>query len=246
MKETTLDRLALRIAIAFIWLSTGLGVLHPYYREIGRRALEPLGLPEAAMFAACVIEVFLGLRVLLLPPRLWLTGLQIAGVIGFTIVLGIEDPSLLVHPFGMLSKNVPLIALMLTAQFVETEGWSSRARWTLRAGMAFIWIWEGLMAAVFFQTQTLTDVIAQTGVPLSNPPFMLTILGLCQAAGGVAALVLRGRLLRGLLACQFLGLVVISILVTMFDPLLWWHPFGPITKNIPLLIGTALVMARES
>ncbi len=236
-----MDRLALRGAIAFIWLATGLGVLHPYYRAIGHDYLEPLGLPDAAMIAACVGEVLLGLRVLLLPPRPWLTIFQAVLVWVFTVVLGVEDPRLLVNPFGMLSKNVSLVALMVTAQFVESEGWTPRACWVLRFGMAFIWIWEGLMVSVLFPTEELFAVLAVTGVQLNDPKLLLALAGLGEAAGGIAALVLRGRILRVLLAFQWIGLIVISILATLYDPLLWWHPFGPIAKNIPLLIGTALL-----
>jgi hypothetical protein len=33
--------------------------------------------------------------------------------------------------------------------------------------------------------------------------------------------------------------------VTLYDPRLWWHPFGPITKNVPLIVGTALVIHAQ-
>jgi hypothetical protein len=39
--------------------------------------------------------------------------------------------------------------------------------------------------------------------------------------------------------------VVIGVLVTVYDAALWFHPFGPITKNVPLLAAT-LALARGS
>jgi hypothetical protein len=241
-RMSTYPTLTLRVPIAFIWLVTGLGVLHPFYREVGRDYLGRLGLPEWFMYAACVLEVLLALDVLLMPPRHWLTLGQVTLIGFYTILLACFEPPLLVNPFGVLSKNIPLIALILAAQFVESEGWSARALWTLRAGMAFIWIWEGLLPCVFFQDDMLSKALAITGLSSDNLRLLLIVMGLAQAGGGVAALLLRGRLLQLLLACQVLGLIVISVLVTIYDPLLWWHPFGPVTKNIPLILGTALAM----
>src|SRR5687767_4528876 len=109
-----MDRIALRVAVAFIWLATGLGVLQPYCQAVGVRYLEPLGLPVAVMYAACLLEIILGLLVLLDPPRRWLTGLQLLLITGFTVTLALVEPALLVHPFGVLSKNVSLAAIILT------------------------------------------------------------------------------------------------------------------------------------
>lgn len=239
-----MDRFVLRAAVAFIWLVTGLGVFHPEYRRVGRGYLDRLGLPEWLMYAACALEVALALVVLLIPPRRWLTLGQVTLIGFYTVLLGCFEPELLVSPFGVLSKNVPLAALILTAQWVENEGWTARACWTLRVGMAFIWVWEGLLACVFFQSEELRQVLAFTGLSPDNLRVLLVVMGAGQAAGGIAALVLRGRLLDLLLACQILGLVVITVLVTLYDPLLWWHPFGPLTKNVPLILGTVLAMRQ--
>jgi uncharacterized membrane protein YphA (DoxX/SURF4 family) len=93
-----MDRIVLRVAVAFIWLWTGLAVFHPYYREVGLRYLEPLGLPTWPMYAACVLEVVLGLWVLLGPTSRWLTAGQVLLIAAFTIILAIEEPRLLVNP----------------------------------------------------------------------------------------------------------------------------------------------------
>jgi hypothetical protein len=238
--RSSIASLTLRVAIAFIWLATGLGVFHPFYREVGRDYLNRLGLPEWLMYAACGMEVLLALVVLLMPLRRWLSITQVALIGCYTVLLACVEPALLVNPFGVLSKNLPLIALILAAQFVESEVWSARAVWTLRAGMAFIWIWEGLFPCVFFQDETLSNVLAFTKLSSDQLHVLLIVMGLAQAASGVAALLLRGQLLRMLLAFQLVGLIVITVLVTKYNPLLWWHPFGPVTKNVPLILGTAL------
>jgi len=240
-----MDRLTMRGAIAFIWVFTGLGVLHPFYRSVGGMYLARLSLPDGLMYAACVAEVLLGFGVLLLPPRLWMTALQLAMIAAFTLILAVTERELLVNPFGVLSKNVTLAALIVTAQLVESEGWTSQARRVLLAGLAFIWVWEGMMACVLFQGTTLLGVLAFTGLETEQLRLLLIVAGLGQALGGLALLVLRGRWLRLLLALQAVGLLIICILVTKFEPRLWFHPFGPISKNVPLIAGTLLAYFRE-
>ena len=39
-----------------------------------------------------------------------------------------------------------------------------------------------------------------------------------------------------------LGLVVIIGMVTWYDAQLWFHPFGPLTKNVSILIGTLVIL----
>src|SRR5437867_3574403 len=99
---------------AFVWLTTGLAVLHPYYREVGHQYLDRLGLPDGLMFATCAAEVLLGLRVALGRATTAVTAVQAALVAGFTAILAVLDPALLVHPDGVLTKNLPLLATIGT------------------------------------------------------------------------------------------------------------------------------------
>ena len=240
------DSRALRIGVAFVWLATGLGVLHPFFRAQGAPYLRQLGLADVWMYAACPAEVVLGLCVLLLPARGWLTAVQVAAISGFTVTLAAEDAHLLVNPFGVLSKNVSLVAFILAAWLLWREGWTKRAEWVLRCGLAFVWVWEGLFANTLFQSETLRAVIAATGLSLPNLRVLLAAAGVGEALGGVALLVLRGRLLCWLLTLQAAGLLLICVLVTNYDPVLWFHPFGPLTKNIPLIAGTLVLLRRAA
>lgn len=240
------DSLALRASVAFVWLATGLGVLHPFYREVGTRYLQPLGLPDATMVVACVAEVLLGLCVLLLPARPWLAAVQVAPIAGFTLILGIEEPRLLVDPFGVLSKNVSLVAFIVAAWLLQREGWTPRSDWILRAGLGFLWVWEGLLANTIAQSETLREVIQAGPIPLANAGPLLAAAGIGEALGGLGLLFLRGRPLRILLILQTLGLLGICALVTNYQAALWFHPFGPLTKNVPLIVATVVLLRRQN
>ena len=105
----------LKAGTAYLWLTTWLGVLHPQYRRVGHDWLARLGLPDGLMWLTCAGELALGFAILALPPKGWLMAAQVAGVTVFTVNLAALEPMLLVHPFGMLSKNYPFIALVLPA-----------------------------------------------------------------------------------------------------------------------------------
>lgn len=241
-----LDRALLRGGIASIWLLTGLLVVFAAYRATGAAYLAPLELPVWTMFVACALEVLLGLRVALGRASTWLCALQALGIVFFTAVLAWEEPRLLVHRFGVLTKNLPLLALVGTAWLVEREGWSERAKTLLRSGMAVIWITEGLFPKILFPSPDELATVHGSGLVPGDPARFLVFMGACQVASGLAALALRGRAARLVLLAQAAALVFLPLLVSWREPLLWVHPFGPMTKNLPILAGTLLAARRTT
>jgi hypothetical protein len=238
------DRRLLGVGIASIWLLTGALVVHPHFRALGASYLDRWGLPHGLMIATCAFEVFLGVWVLAGRMTRLLAGLQILLIASFTAMLAAVEPMLLVHPFGVLSKNVPIVAMIVAAALVDGEGWTPRALAVLRVGMAVIWITEGLLPKVFFQQAMELRVVAQSGLVPMDPSRFLVGMGLLQALSGVLVLVLRGFPRRALLAGQIAALVVLPLLVSWQEPLLWVHPFGPMTKSLPLIAGTVVVWRR--
>jgi hypothetical protein len=216
-------------AVAFVWLATGLAVLHPEYRRLGEADLASLGLPAAVMYATCAAEVVLGLRVALGRAATWLTLLQVATILGFTAILTASQPHLWLHPLGVLTKNLPLLVLLGTAWLVEREGWSRRAVWLLRGGLAAFWLADGVLAWLLGDS---TAVGIRRG----------WVVGVNEIVLAAAVLLLRGPVLQGLLAGYLLTLAVVTGLATVHDPLLWVHPFGPLTKTVPLAVATVVVM----
>lgn len=236
----------LKAGTASIWLTTSLGVLHPYYRAVGHEWLAKLGLPDWLMWLTCAGELGLALLILWLPPRWWLMAAQVGGVVVFSLILAVLEPMLLAHPFGVLTKNLPFVALVICTWLVSVEGWTARASWVLRVGMAVIWMTEGLIPKVLFQQPLELAVVSNSGlVPMSAPVFLMA-MGFAQLISGVLALVLSGKALRWLLMAQVAALVVLPLLVSVQDPLLWFHPFGPMTKNLPIIAGTLGVLRRCS
>ena len=232
------DARILRWAVAFVWLATGILVIVPSYREVGTRYLDRLGLPTWIMIVTCVAEVVLGLRVALGRSATWLTFLQIAMILAFSAILAVLQPILLISPYGYLSKNIPLIAMIGTAWLLEREGWTRRATWLLRAGIGIIWLTEGLLPKILFQQTEELRLVDELGLTFIDPGEFLFWLGLAQALSGFLVLTLNGPLLRAVLTCQLAALIALPILVTWPHPEHWAHPFGGLTKNMAILAGT--------
>ena len=246
MQEARRDAALLRLGVASVWLATGLLVLTPQYREVGSRYLGALGLPDALMWATCAGEVALGLWVALRTSDRWSAGLQVALVTIFTLILAFHEPMLLVSPYGVLTKNLPIVGSVLVALWLEGEGWSPRARWTLRLTMAAIWATEGLGPKILFQQAEELTIAARTGLSFGHPERLLAAIGAAQITGGLLALTLRGRPLRLVLGAQVLALIALPLVVGWMRPDLWFHPFGPLTKTIPVLAGTFVLWRRCS
>lgn len=230
--------LILRWAVAFVWLATGLLVFHPMYRAVGVAELARLGLPGWLMYATCGAEVVLGMAIVTRPPTLHMTAIQVAVVCVFSLILAVTQPMLLVNPFGMLTKNIPFCAVVVATLLVHREGWTVRARGVLRGGVAAIWITEGLLPKILFQQEVELEVVAASGLVPIDPGVFLAALGVVQVASGIAVLVLRGGALRFVLQAQLAALVLLPALVSYQMPSLLVHPFGPMTKNVPIAAGT--------
>lgn len=238
------DNLALRAAVAFVWLATALGYFSATYRDIGGDYLRELGLPTWLMPLTCAGELGLGLWVLLRPPARWLAVLQVGMMTVFTLILAVHQPMLLVSPFGMLTKNIPIVACVLAATLGAEEGWSVRVRWILRVGVALPWLTEGLVPKILFQQPIEIAVVGASPLSFGDPSTLLRGIGVLQIVSFGCALLLRGPWLRACLYVQAGALVVLPLLVSHELPLLWVHPFGPLTKNVPLFVGTLLAARR--
>jgi hypothetical protein len=208
----------LRWGVAFVWLWTGLAVFHPYYRELGTAYLAPLGLPSAVMYATCAAEVLLGLRVALGRAATWLTVLQVVMISGFTVILSVSEPALWINGMGVLIENLVLVEMIVTAWLLEREGWTRRAEHLLRFGLALFWILLGTLP--WAAGGHITMYCWNIG------------LGLLIAASA------------GALALSVLAAAWFIVLGTIYDPLSWFHPFGPMTKIVAIMIASAVATFR--
>lgn len=127
----------LRLALACMWLAPVLvtlgwpqasGVLH---------LLQRCGFPGpaamAVMLASCGLNLALGAAVLLRPaPATY--ALQMAAVLGYTVVAAVNMPELALDPCGPLVTNIPVLALLLALWCAHGRQTAQPVRGRPRAG----------------------------------------------------------------------------------------------------------------
>lgn len=103
------------VAMAVLWLVTAYVSWFAWPHAESMAWLGACGVPaawqEPMLLAASLTDALIGV-LLLLRPRRWLWSLQLALVGAYTMVLSVCLPQFWLHPFGPLSKNLPLLAVM--------------------------------------------------------------------------------------------------------------------------------------
>jgi hypothetical protein len=106
----------LRLALAVVWLVTAWVSLFAYPILESLRMLWRVGAPiwsaPVLLVGAALLDAVLGILTLLRPSRaLWLT--QLALIFAYSTIIAWRLPEMLIHPFGPLLKNVPIVAILL-------------------------------------------------------------------------------------------------------------------------------------
>ncbi|WP_288129243.1 DoxX-like family protein [Microbulbifer sp.] len=107
----------------------------------------------------------------------------------------------------------------------------------------FLWIFTGI-TSLFFARDIGHEVLALGGIEGS-------LAELCINAGSILDIIIGIWLLSGigLRLCYLIQIITIltfTLLLTLIAPKFWLHPFGPLTKNVPLLIMIWLFYRIES
>lgn len=104
-----------KISLAFLWVFTGLTSLI-FAPEIGYEILESGGvaglLADFCVVSGALADIFLGLWVLSNKYQRLCFYVQVGIILIFTLLLTIIAPSFWLHPFGPVTKNIPIIVLI--------------------------------------------------------------------------------------------------------------------------------------
>ena len=113
----------LRWSIAFVWIATAFVSAGVYPAELSYQLLERTGVPPALgplmLYGASAFDLAMGLGILLLKRRRWLWWTQLVLIGFYTLVIAWKLPEFLAHPYGPLTKNLPMLAAIWL--LLETE-----------------------------------------------------------------------------------------------------------------------------
>lgn len=107
----------LRLSVAAVWLLTAAASLaYPHDQSIA--LLERVGLrgniADMALYAGIAMDVLMGVLSLLNFRSLqkWLWPLQGGVIIVYSLIIAVCLPDYALHPFGVLIKNLPILAIL--------------------------------------------------------------------------------------------------------------------------------------
>ena len=106
---------SLRYALASIWLLTGFIVLWIYPLDASIKLTNRVGLTGnlayLAIYTGAIFDLLMGLLTLVKPSKaLWV--LQLAATAFYSLCIALFLPEFLVHPFGPILKNIPILTII--------------------------------------------------------------------------------------------------------------------------------------
>jgi uncharacterized protein YbjT (DUF2867 family) len=122
----------------------------------------------------------------------------------------------------------------------ERFGIPARLMWLLpllRASIAAVWIWTAIVSAGLYPRAASLDLLARVGAPPSLGPLLLYGAALLDLAFGVLSLVWPRRLgpRARLWMLQIALIVLYTAVISWRLPEFWLHPYGPLSKNLPMI-----------
>lgn len=119
----------LRVSIALVWIWTGIVSLGLYPTRESYELLARVGISDALaplmLYGAAVLDLLIGLGTLLMKQRRWLWLLQLAVILGYTVIISFKLPEFWLHPYGPLSKNLVMLAAIYLLYTLEPRRWNT-------------------------------------------------------------------------------------------------------------------------
>jgi DoxX-like family len=100
------------------------------------------------------------------------------------------------------------------------------------AALVVVWLGTALASAWTADTIGPALLAEQPRLPPSWHPWLIWGGAGVDLALGLAMWLRPGRLVWGAALAATLGMTAIA---SWIDPTLWWHPLGPLTKNLPII-----------
>lgn len=128
----------------------------------------------------------------------------------------------------------------------SADRWQARLwclRPVLRISIGLLWLFTGLVSVFLYPRADSYALLAATGISGIWAPLMLYAAATLDGILGIATLL--NRQIHRVVGLQLFLMVSYTAIITWFLPSLWLHPFGPVTKNLPLLVATLIMLILE-
>jgi nucleoside-diphosphate-sugar epimerase len=154
------------------------------------------------------------------------------------------EVSSFIDRFGFKPKSLGDALIESPSQ--QSDRWHARLyslKPMLRLSIAFLWIYTGIVSAFIYPKPSSFALLARVGIPNAVAPLALYGAAALDFCLGLATLFRYRLTIVGLI--QIALILIYTLLISVGIPELWTHPFGPISKNVPLLVATLIMIFME-
>ena len=145
---------------------------------------------------------------------------------------------------GYAPKNIE--QTLQTTRANQAARWQARLyfiRPLLKISIALVWLWAGIVSAVLYPVADSYQMLQHVGISGIFAP--LTLYGASFADFCLGVATLFSWRLRLIVSLQVAIMLIYSIVITMYLPEVWLHPFGAMIKNLPLLCASFVFLILE-
>lgn len=118
---------------------------------------------------------------------------------------------------------------------------SEAQRQLLRYSLVFVWLATSVVSVWELDGQS-RQLLAN--LPFNNPQVVTALVLAGAAADAVVGLWIALRPGRAAYAAALVLMAAMTLLATAIEPGWWLHPFGPLTKNLPIA-AILVVLLRD-
>lgn len=154
------------------------------------------------------------------------------------------DVTRFVETFGFMPKSLDQALKDQPAQ--EADRWHAGlyfVRPLLTLSIAFVWLFTGIISAFAVPIDTSYGMLARAGIVGIWAPIML--YGACAVDLLLGLAVMRRARPQPTGLAQLLLILVYTLIISLSQPEQWLHPFGPVSKNAPMMAAILVWMAME-
>jgi uncharacterized protein YbjT (DUF2867 family) len=146
----------------------------------------------------------------------------------------------------LLGRPPRPVSAFITPREADGVRLSAQLGWLLpmlRATIALVWIITGIVSLGIYPIEQSYALLARVGVTGWAAGIALYGAALLDIAFGIAILVVKRR--RFLWFAQATVITAYMAIITLKLPEFWLHPYGPISKNLPMLAAIWVLYELE-
>jgi len=113
----------------------------------------------------------------------------------------------------------------------------------LRIVIAFVWIWSGVTSAFLYPQAGALALLGDVGI--SGAMALPTLYFASFIDISIGIFILLGVHVVCLLWLSLIVITGYTLILTLLAPYHWLHPFGPVLKNLPLLVSIYVAIVLE-